>query len=92
MAEEFNNLPEGCIATILSFTSPRDACRLSLVSSTFRSAAASDAVWDRFLPSDFHTLLSQSSSSSFPSKKDLYLHLCQNPLLIDHGKMVSFIL
>ncbi|KOM30024.1 hypothetical protein LR48_Vigan845s005200 [Vigna angularis] len=86
MAEEFNNLPEGCIATILSLTSPRDACRLSLVSSTFQSAAESDAVWHKFLPSDFHTLLSQYPSSSFPSKKHLYLHLCQNPLLIDNGK------
>ncbi|KAK8464767.1 hypothetical protein PHAVU_010G078180 [Phaseolus vulgaris] len=87
MAKDFNNLSEGCIAIILSFISPRDVCRLSLVSSTFRSAAESDAVWDRFLPSDLHTLLSQSSSSSFPSKKHLYLHLCHNPLLIDHGKM-----
>ncbi|XP_027934320.1 putative F-box protein PP2-B12 [Vigna unguiculata] len=84
--EDFNNLPEGCIATILSLTSPKDACRLSLVSSTFQSAAESDAVWHKFLPSDFHTLLSQSPSSSFPSKKHLYIHLCHNPLLIDHGK------
>lgn len=92
MAEEdFNNLPEGCIATILSLTSPKDACRLSLVSSTFQSAAESDAVWHKFLPSDFHTLLSQSPSSSFPSKKHLYIHLCHNPLLIDHGKKVSFL-
>lgn len=85
---DFNNLPEGCIANILSFTSPRDVCRLSLLSSTFRSAAQSDAVWNKFLPSDFHTILSQSSSLSLPSKKDLFLYLCQKPLLIDDGKMV----
>ncbi|CAJ1976315.1 unnamed protein product [Sphenostylis stenocarpa] len=86
MVEDFNNLPEGCIANILSFTSPRDACRLALVSSTFRSAAESDAVWDRFLPSDLDTLFFRSFSLSLPSKKHLYLHLCQKPLLIDHGQ------
>ncbi|KAK7278269.1 hypothetical protein RJT34_23295 [Clitoria ternatea] len=86
---DFNNLPEGCIANILSFTTPRDVCKLSLVSSTFRSAADSDAVWDKFLPSDINTLISQSSSSSslsVQSKKHLYISLCQNPLLIDDGK------
>ncbi|XP_061342637.1 putative F-box protein PP2-B12 [Gastrolobium bilobum] len=87
-AVDFNNLPEGCIANVLSFTTPKDVCRLSLVSSIFRSAAESDAVWDRFLPSDCHTIISQSSAATslgFQSKKHLYLYLCQNPLLIDNG-------
>ncbi|KAK7318353.1 hypothetical protein RJT34_03052 [Clitoria ternatea] len=89
ISADFNNLPEGCIANILSFTTPRDICKLSLVSSTFRSAADSDAVWDKFLPFDINTLISQSSSSSslsVQSKKHLYISLCQNPLLIDDGK------
>ncbi|KAK7269088.1 hypothetical protein RIF29_21804 [Crotalaria pallida] len=87
---DFNNLPEGCIANIVSLTTPRDACRLSLVSSTFRSAAESDAVWDKFLPSDYQSIVSQSSTAAskcFHSKKELYLFLSQNPLLIDEGKM-----
>ncbi|XP_027352506.1 putative F-box protein PP2-B12 [Abrus precatorius] len=84
---EFENLPEGCIANVLSFTTPHDACILSLVSSTFRSAAQSDVVWDRFLPSDYLAIISQSSAPlTFSSKKHLYLQLCQNPLLIDSGK------
>ncbi|KAL2325285.1 hypothetical protein Fmac_024343 [Flemingia macrophylla] len=86
IAMDLNNLPEGCIANILSFTCPRDVCRLSLLSSAFRSAAESDAVWNTFLPSDYHTLPSQSDALSLPSKKDLYLHLCQKPLLIDGAK------
>ncbi|KAJ1413816.1 Phloem protein 2-like [Sesbania bispinosa] len=81
----FEHLPEGCIANVLSFTTPRDACILSLVSSTFRSAAQSDVVWDRFLPSDYRSILSESSSlagsSRCASKKDLYLYLCQTPFL-----------
>ncbi|XP_062084245.1 putative F-box protein PP2-B8 [Humulus lupulus] len=39
------DFPEGCIADIISFTTPRDACRLCSVSTTFRSAAESDTVW-----------------------------------------------
>uniref|UniRef100_A0A5B7BDD5 Putative F-box protein PP2-B10-like n=1 Tax=Davidia involucrata TaxID=16924 RepID=A0A5B7BDD5_DAVIN len=86
---DFYLLPEGCIANVLSLTSPRDACRLSLVASTFRSAAESDAVWERFLPSDYHGILARAVDSSpplvFMSKKDLYLRLCDHPLIIDKG-------
>ncbi|KAJ4969259.1 hypothetical protein NE237_015960 [Protea cynaroides] len=81
-------LPEGCISNILSLTSPRDACRSSVISSVFRSAVDSDAVWERFLPSDYQQILS-SSVYPFPfvfsSKKELYLYLCDNPVLIDKG-------
>ncbi|KAJ4968863.1 hypothetical protein NE237_015564 [Protea cynaroides] len=81
-------LPEGCISNILSLTSPRDACRSSVVSSVFRSSLDSDSVWERFLPSDYQQILSSSISPSpfvFSSKKELYLHLCNNPVLIDNG-------
>ncbi|XVF06945.1 hypothetical protein REPUB_Repub06bG0095000 [Reevesia pubescens] len=81
---EQNALPQDCIATIISLTSPRDASRLSLVSTTFKSGAESDAVWESFLPSDYKALI--PSSLSFSSKKELYLSLCQNPVLIDGGR------
>ncbi|KAL2325287.1 hypothetical protein Fmac_024345 [Flemingia macrophylla] len=48
-------LPEGCVATILAHTTPKDACRLSLVSKIFRSAAESDAAWERFLPPNYNS-------------------------------------
>ncbi|KAK3229628.1 hypothetical protein Dsin_001509 [Dipteronia sinensis] len=90
-------LPEGCIATVISFASPRDACRFSCVNSVFKSAAESDAVWDRFLPPDYRSLIfdsdfcSSASSPSLgcPSKKDLFLSLCHTPILIEEGKMVN---
>jgi hypothetical protein len=90
-------LPEECIATIISFTSPCDACRDALVSRSFKSAAGSDLGWKRFLPPDYQQILSESvssrssSSSSLNnlSKKDLYFHLCDNPILICNGNRVS---
>ncbi|XP_044481110.1 putative F-box protein PP2-B12 [Mangifera indica] len=92
-----NLLPEGCIAAIISCTTPRDACRLSLVSSIFKSAAESDVVWERFLPREYQSIISKSShcpscssSPSFllglPLKKELFLSLCDHPILIDDGK------
>lgn len=87
-AIDFHVLPEGCIANILSLTSPWDACRLSAVSSAFRSAAESDAIWERFLPSDYQSIISRSLDSPSivcSSKKDLYFRLCDSPILIDGG-------
>ncbi|KAL6571471.1 hypothetical protein OROHE_003114 [Orobanche hederae] len=85
----FQALPEDCIAIVLSMTSPKDACRLSLVMPSFRSAAEADAVWERFLPHDYRGLVSRSIDDgdsvlpNFRSKKELYLHLCGNPIVID---------
>ncbi|XAR52662.1 hypothetical protein NMG60_11020844 [Bertholletia excelsa] len=86
MAETvFSDLPQDCVSTILSFTSPPDACTSSLASSTLRSLADSDAVWEKFLPSDHeHIVLRSVTPFKFSSKKELYFCLC-NPLLIDGG-------
>ena len=89
-----NVLPAECISHIISLTTPRDACRLAVVSPAFKSAADSDLVWEKFLPSDYKLIISNSVSSSFLitslSKKDLYFHLCHHPIFINNGTMVSF--
>ncbi|XP_073262241.1 putative F-box protein PP2-B12 isoform X1 [Populus alba] len=84
-------LPEACIANVLSFTCPRDACRLSMVCSLFKEAEESDVVWERFLPRDYQSIISKSDASSMllasaSSKKLLYLMLCEKPLIIEGGK------
>ncbi|KAJ4779544.1 F-box family protein [Rhynchospora pubera] len=85
---DFDLLPEDCFAHVISFTSPRHACILSLLSSSFRSAADSDAIWERFLPSDYASLLSRAVQPvEYASKKELYLRLCDHPLQIDGGKL-----
>nr|XP_023923943.1 F-box protein PP2-B10-like isoform X2 [Quercus suber]XP_023923944.1 F-box protein PP2-B10-like isoform X3 [Quercus suber] len=87
-------LPEGCISDIVALTTPMDACRACAVSSIFRAAAESNAVWERFLPSDYQAIIAQSSSSdslNFSSKKQLYLSLSDNPILIDDNKKSFFL-
>ncbi|WCJ44656.1 phloem protein 2-B1 [Euphorbia peplus] len=85
----FQDLPEDIIAKIFSSTTPRDTCRLSELSSEFRDPLQSDGVWNRFLPSELASVISESSDSSllnrFSSKKQLYLSLCDNPIIIEHG-------
>ncbi|RHN80569.1 putative phloem protein [Medicago truncatula] len=82
----FDELPEECIAAILSRTTPVDAVRLSLVSKTLRSAADSDAVWNHFIPSypDFiETIVSKSPTfANIRTKKAVYLALCDRYIII----------
>ncbi|KAG5560579.1 hypothetical protein RHGRI_003785 [Rhododendron griersonianum] len=83
-------LPEGIVSDILSLTSPRDASRSSAISKGFKSVADSDAVWDRFLPSDHAAILSRSVSPVPSStKKQLYTRLADCPILLDGGKLQS---
>ncbi|KAJ4838786.1 hypothetical protein Tsubulata_041506 [Turnera subulata] len=88
-------LPEECLSLIVSLTSPRDACRSSLVSHSFRLAADSDAVWDRFLPSDWLQNISDSDSDlssvqelSSLSSKQIFLRLCGNGVLLNNGTLL----
>ncbi|XP_031263023.1 putative F-box protein PP2-B12 [Pistacia vera] len=84
-------LPVDCLSKIISLTSPRDACRLSAVSRLFNSAADSEVVWDTFLPSDYKDIVCNSASSELlatcSSKKNLYFHLCRNPIILNNGTM-----
>ncbi|XP_056689258.1 F-box protein PP2-B10-like [Spinacia oleracea] len=94
-----DGLPVECIATIISLTNPRDACCFASISRTFNSAANSDLVWDRFLPSDYRNILAQfdggdhhqSLLDSSTSKKHLYMNLVDTPLLIDGGMMIFWV-
>ncbi|KAK3416075.1 hypothetical protein EUGRSUZ_H01641 [Eucalyptus grandis] len=80
---DFSALPEGCIARVVSLTSPADACRLATLSPSFKSACNSDVVWASFLPPE----CPQTVSRSVSSLKELYFSLCDDPVLIGDGKM-----
>ncbi|XP_006360349.1 F-box protein PP2-B1-like isoform X1 [Solanum tuberosum] len=87
----FTMLPEGCISEIISFTTPVDTIRSSVISRGFKAAAESDIVWDKFLPSDHQNIVSRSVSPIlFDNKEDLYFRLSESPILLDEGKMQSF--
>ncbi|KAL1549562.1 F-box protein PP2-B15-like [Salvia divinorum] len=80
-------LPEDCLSLVIALTSPCDACSAAAVSTAFRTAAASDAVWESFLPPDYRDIISRSVSPvDLSSKKDAFRRLSSAPLLIDGGK------
>ncbi|MBA0801160.1 hypothetical protein Gohar_011540 [Gossypium harknessii] len=70
-------LPEECLCLIISLTSPVDACGSAMVSHALRSVADCDAVWEKFLPSDYKSIISGSSSSSLlsPGKRRIYIFI-----------------
>ncbi|CAI9778243.1 unnamed protein product [Fraxinus pennsylvanica] len=87
----FCALSEGCISYIISFTSSKAACIASAVSLAFKSAAESNTVWKRFLPPDYQDIIAKSVSPViYCSKKELYFHLCDSPLLRDDGKLTNY--
>ncbi|XP_065637206.1 uncharacterized protein LOC112040241 [Quercus suber] len=85
-------LPEECMREIVSRLNPKEWCRGCAVSQTFREACESDENWVTFLPPDWFAILSRTSAHlHFTSLKQLYLHLSDNPFLID-GNSMSFFL
>ncbi|CAI9271339.1 unnamed protein product [Lactuca saligna] len=87
-AASLSVLPEGCLSDVLSLTSPRDACSSASISKGFKSAADSDAVWERFLPPDYREVIGRSVSPVvFGSKKQLYLSLSDAHILLDRGNL-----
>ncbi|URE40301.1 F-box protein [Musa troglodytarum] len=80
-------LPQ-CILHVFSFATPRDSCRSAVVSKAFYSCTGTDALWERFLPSDYAEILSRAVNpvEFSSSKKELYFGLCK-PILIDGGKL-----
>ncbi|PHT98986.1 hypothetical protein BC332_32134 [Capsicum chinense] len=87
-AEQFNELPEDCISTILSLTSPKDTISFSLVSSFLQSVTASDFIWETFSPSDYNQIIDKSVTPlNYSSKKELFVRLC-NSILLDGGNNV----
>jgi len=85
------NLPElteSCISVILSFTTPRDVCRLSAVSRLFTSAANGDSLWNKFIPQQCYQILPRAVTPiEFASKRELYFRLCDS-VLIDGGTQI----
>ncbi|KAH6809121.1 hypothetical protein C2S51_026904 [Perilla frutescens var. frutescens] len=86
--DRLSTLPEESLSEILWRTSPADASRFTVISKALKSAADSDIVWDRFLPSDLPEIVSRSESPViYSTKKELYLSLCRSPILIDARKL-----
>ncbi|PHT93824.1 hypothetical protein T459_01706 [Capsicum annuum] len=62
-----------------------------LVSKSLQSASDFDSVWEKFLPSDYQSIIlgSLNPIPDFTTKKELHVYLCHNPILIDVGRKIN---
>ncbi|WOG84928.1 hypothetical protein DCAR_0104113 [Daucus carota subsp. sativus] len=92
-ADLFGKLPEEIIEEVVSLIGPMEACRLSVVCKRFLSAAESNTVWERFLPSDYQQFLDRADSLpniKFAHKKDVFLFLIGNHVIFDGNTLSLF--
>jgi hypothetical protein len=89
------NLPAGCIALILAYTSPWDVARLALVNRTFGEASGWDLVWENMLPFNYNEVVSLAMNyrplAPYNSKRDLYHLLCKQIFLQDGTEVINII-
>ncbi|GLJ25659.1 hypothetical protein SUGI_0491490 [Cryptomeria japonica] len=79
------DLQENCLTRVLEFTTPKDVCRLSVFCHTLESAANSNCVWEKMVPSHYRDLLARANRPlQYNSKKELYFKLCEQ-VSIDNG-------
>ncbi|XP_022851977.1 F-box protein PP2-A11-like [Olea europaea var. sylvestris] len=75
------DLPESCIALILSCLEPSEICKLARLNKTFHQSSFADVVWESKLPENHQILVkklfSVEESSERLSKKEIFSRLCR---------------
>ncbi|CAE6077692.1 unnamed protein product [Arabidopsis arenosa] len=81
------DLPENCVALIMTQLDPPEICRLARLNRMFRRASSADFIWEAKLPSNYrviaHKVFDEITLRKL-IKKDLYAKLCR-PNLFDDG-------
>ena len=87
------DLPEACIATILSCLPPREVAKAAYVCQSYHLASQSDSVWASLLPPGHTDMLELITDPKpvFKSKKDIFNYLT-TPKFFAEGTKVCFVL
>lgn len=89
------DIPESCVALVLTYLDPPEICKLARLNRAFRGASLADFIWESKLPSNYRFILDKvlQDSSVFESKKkkDVYARLCR-PNPFDNGTKVRLFL
>ncbi|XP_023764375.1 F-box protein PP2-A13 [Lactuca sativa] len=54
---KLGDIPESCVALVLSYLDPPEICKLARLNRAFRAASSADFIWDAKLPSNYHHLV-----------------------------------
>ncbi|KAL8500104.1 hypothetical protein ACS0TY_019920 [Phlomoides rotata] len=76
------DIPESCIALVLSYLDPPEIAKLARVNRAFRAASSADFIWVPKFPSNYQYILSKLPDQGFGDKGnyDIYSGLCRlNP-------------
>ncbi|KAG4933079.1 hypothetical protein JHK87_047081 [Glycine soja] len=89
-ASSLGELPESCVAQIMTYMDPPQICKLATLNRAFRGASSADFVWESKLPPNYDVLL-RRIFADFPShlgKRGIYARLCRLNSLDDGTKKV----
>lgn len=86
MKLKLDDIPESCVAMVLSYLDPPEICQLARLNRAFRAASSSDFIWEDKLPSNYKYLVDRFLDVGCGDlvKKDIYARLCK-PICFDGG-------
>lgn len=83
--KKLSDVPESCIASVLSLLDPPEICELASLNQAFRAASSADFIWESKLPSNYLCILKklfQDQFSTHLTKRDIYA-LLSKPISFD---------
>ncbi|KAL0464745.1 UNVERIFIED_CONTAM: F-box protein PP2-A13 [Sesamum latifolium] len=79
---KLEDIPESCMALVLSYLDPPEIAKLARLNRAFRAASSADFIWVPKLPSNYRYILDRFPDRALgdKGKKDIYAGLCRpNP-------------
>lgn len=83
---KLDDIPESCVAMVLSCLDPPEICQLARLNRAFRAASSADFIWESKLPPDYRYLVERFLNESCLNlgKKDIFARLSK-PISFDGG-------
>lgn len=83
--KKLSDIPESCIASVLSYLDPPEICDLARLNRAFRDASSADFIWESKLPSNYVCILKKLFQDQFfthLTKRDIFA-LLSKPITFD---------
>ncbi|XP_076942568.1 F-box protein PP2-A13-like [Bidens hawaiensis] len=85
---KLSDIPESCIALVLSYLDPPKICKLARLNRSFRAASSADFIWEDKLPANYHRLVDEylikNPNTGKLGKYEIYSRLTR-PVKFDAG-------
>ncbi|KAG9148765.1 hypothetical protein Leryth_013445 [Lithospermum erythrorhizon] len=89
---KLEDIPEACIALVLSYLDPLQICKLARLNRAFRAASSADFIWETKLPPNYPYILDKVGNDGDikRGKKDIFATLSR-PFSFDDGNKEMWI-